>query len=290
MNTATDSSTRVHRYAVGAGVEVVADVGGDPAAPAVILLHGGGQTRHSWRGAMRELLRQGYHVINLDARGHGQSGWSADADYQLETLADDLLQVIATLPTKPALVGASMGGATALYAAGKHAQPLAAALVLVDMVPRIDPAGANRVIGFMNSRKEGFANLEEVADAVATYNPHRPRPSNIQGLMKNLRHGDDGRLYWHWDPRIMDNPRRVEPPDLAETLLQAATNVRAPTLLVRGMQSDIVTEDGIAELRERMPEVEVFDVAGAGHMVAGDRNDAFNEGVLSFLRRHHPAR
>lgn len=290
MSATNTVTTQVRRYPVGGGVEVVADVGGDPAAPAVLLLHGGGQTRHSWRGAMRELLQQGYHVINLDARGHGQSGWSPDADYQLETLADDLLQVIASLPSKPALVGASMGGATALYAAGNSADPLTAALVLVDVVPRIDPEGANRVIGFMNSRKEGFANLEEVADAVAAYNPHRPRPGNIQGLMKNLRHGDDGRLYWHWDPRIMDNPRRVEPPDLAETLLQAATNVRAPTLLVRGMQSDIVTEEGITELRERVPDVEVFDVAGAGHMVAGDRNDAFNEGVLGFLRRHHPAR
>lgn len=282
-------STEVRRYRVGGGITVAADVGGDPQAPAVILLHGGGQTRHSWGGVMGELLQQGYHVINLDARGHGDSDWSPDADYAIETLAADLVTVIATLPGRPALVGASMGGATLLYAAGNSPQPLADALILVDIVPRIDAAGAGKIIAFMQSRPEGFATLEEAAEAVAAYNPHRPRPRSSKGLMKNLRLRD-GRLHWHWDPRFMYSPRRVEPPQLVDALLRAAENVRVPTLLVRGLQSDIVTEAGIAEFRQRLPTLEVFDVAGAGHMVAGDRNDAFNQGVLDFLRQHHPLR
>ncbi|WP_028081556.1 alpha/beta fold hydrolase [Solimonas soli] len=278
----------VRRYVVPSGLHISADVGGDPAAPPVLLLHGGGQTRHSWGGAMRELLRRGYHVINLDARGHGDSDWAPDGDYSLDAMVGDLRAVIATLTRPPALVGASMGGATILYAAGGAAQPIATALVLVDIVPRVNQSGGKKIAEFMQSGRAGFATLEEAADAVSAYNPHRPRPKDISGLMKNLRRRDDGRLYWHWDPRFVDNPRRSEPPQFADLMLRAASHIRTPTLLVRGTQSDIVTEDGINEFRAHLPGLEVFDVPGAGHMVAGDRNDAFNEGVIGFLERHHP--
>ena len=91
----------VRHYTGDGGVRLAADVGGDPAAPPVILMHGGGQTRHSWGGAMRDLVRRGYHVINLDARGHGDSDWAADGDYGFRTQSRDLDRVIATLSTKP---------------------------------------------------------------------------------------------------------------------------------------------------------------------------------------------
>jgi len=276
----------VRRYTGAGGIELAADVGGDPSAPAVVLLHGGGQTRHSWGGAMRELVARGYHVINLDARGHGDSGWAADGDYRLETLAADLRAVMAALPSAPALVGASMGGATALYTVGHAPQPITPALVLVDVVPRVEAAGAAKIAAFMRARPDGFASLEEAADAVAAYYPHRPRPKDPSGLMKNLRLREDGRLHWHWDPNFVSHARRAEPPQFADQLLQAARQVGSPALLVRGMQSDIVSESGVEELRRTLPGLEVFDVAGAGHMVAGDRNDAFNRGVIEFLDRH----
>ncbi len=278
--------TETRRYPVPGGITVSADVGGDPSYPAVVLLHGGGQTRHSWQGAMNELLRQGYHVINLDARGHGDSDWSPDGVYSLRLLADDLRAVVATLPGKPALVGASMGGITLLHAAGQDHE-LASALVLVDVVPRIDPVGSAKIIGFMVAHLDGFATLDEAADAVAAYNPHRPRPRDPSGLKKNLRLRD-GRYYWHWDPRFVADNRRLEPPEFVDAMLQAAGGIRTPTLLVRGMQSDIVSEAGVEEFRRHMPSLQVYDVHGAGHMVAGDKNDAFNKGVIEFLHRHHP--
>jgi pimeloyl-ACP methyl ester carboxylesterase len=278
----------IRRFAGAKGVELVADVGGDPAAPTIILLHGGGQTRHSWGGAMRQLVLRGYQVINLDARGHGDSQWAADGDYTLEVLAQDLESVIGTLRSRPALVGASMGGATALLVAGKRASSLAAALILVDVVPRIDTDGANKIRSFMRSGAEGFNTLEEAADAVAAYNPHRPRPKSNLGLMKNLRLRADGRLYWHWDPRVLQQARHAEPPLFADRLNSAAEQVRIPTLLVRGLKSDIVTEAAVADFRFHLPHLEVFDVSGAGHMVAGDKNDAFNQGVFEFLQRRLP--
>jgi len=279
----------MQRYTGAKGIELAADVDGDPAAPAIILLHGGGQTRHSWGGAMRELVTRGYHVINLDARGHGDSQWAADGDYSLDILAQDLRCVIGTLSSRPALVGASMGGATALLVAGKSASAAAAALILVDIVPRVDAGGANKIREFMRSGAQGFGTLDAAADAVAAYNPLRPRPESNAGLMKNLRLRGDGRLYWHWDPRVLQQPRHAEPPLFAEQLNSAAEQVRIPTLLVRGMQSDIVTPAAVADFRTHLPHLEVFDVSGAGHMVAGDKNDAFNQGVFNFLQRHVPA-
>lgn len=284
----TTTGFETRSYMGAHGVRLVADVGGDPAAPPVILMHGGGQTRHSWGGAMRELVRRGYHVINLDARGHGDSAWAADGDYAFTTQAQDLERVVATLARPPALVGASMGGSTGLFFAAAHEPPRAAALVLVDIVPRLDVAGANRIRAFMRGNPDGFATVEEAAAAVRAYNPHRPPPKDHSGLMKNLRLKADGRLHWHWDPRLVTGHDGVEPPLPVHEMMRAAERVRIPTLLVRGLQSDIVSDAGVADLRARIPHIEVFDVAEAGHMVAGDRNDAFNHGVLGFLARHLP--
>jgi pimeloyl-ACP methyl ester carboxylesterase len=289
MSNAT-SQIRERHYAGANGLRIVGDVGGDPSAPTILLLHGGGQTRHSWGKAMLNLVERGYHVINLDARGHGDSEWAADGDYTLSALAQDVACVIDTLSSKPALVGASMGGATSLYLAGTHDEPIASALVLVDIVPQINDVGASRIQAFMSASPDGFATLEEVADAVAAYNSHRPRPKDVSGLMKNLRRRENGRLYWHWDPKLVTSRENVEPPLRLQQLTAAADKVRIPTLLVRAENSDIVTDEGVEDLKRRVPGVEVFDVGGAGHMVAGDKNDAFNQGVFDFLTRRLPPR
>jgi pimeloyl-ACP methyl ester carboxylesterase len=258
--------------------------GGQP----VILLHGGGQTRHSWSGAVRELATRGYEVINLDARGHGDSQWADQAHhYSLSHLADDLMRIIDSLSELPVLVGASMGGLTALQTIGTHSNPVAAALVLVDIVPRIEKDGADRILRFMNGHPEGFATVEEAAAAVAAYNPTRKRPRNATGLMKNLRTTPTGRLRWHWDPKMLQE-LRADDLESSQSLLHRCRHFSAPALLVRGMQSDMVSESGIAELKASLPQLEVFDVEQAGHMIAGDKNDVFNAGVLDFLERHRP--
>lgn len=287
-NPTTMISFAQQRFATSSGLNLVGDVGGRPGAPGVILLHGGGQTRHSWAGAMHRLVERGYFVVNYDARGHGESDWSPEGDYSLPALASDLRDVRATIPGPVALVGASMGGMTSFYAIGSSDQPIAQALVMVDIVLRPAEAGVEKIRRFMTAHREGFANLEEAADAVAAYNPERPRPKDPSGLRKNLRLREDGRLYWHWDPRLLDVSPTAEPPSFNEALVKVSGRVTVPTLLVRGGQSDIVDDDGVAEMRRLVPQTEVYDVPGAGHMVAGDRNDAFNEGVISFLDRYLP--
>ncbi len=273
----------IERYQTEDGHQLVATAAGPVDAPRVILMHGGGQTRHSWHGAVGRLSRLGYRAISFDARGHGDSDWSTHGDYGFETRARDLAAIINAHTTPTALVGASMGGMTALHALGGEAPPEARALVLVDIVPRPARDGVLKITQFMRAHAGGFATVEDAADAVAAYNPHRPRPSDPSGLMKNLRRREDGRLYWHWDPKILhgDDEARFEQQN--NELAAACRRVRAPTLLVHGADSDVVDEAGVAELRDLLPDVEVLEVPGAGHMVAGDKNDAFNDGIVRFL-------
>jgi pimeloyl-ACP methyl ester carboxylesterase len=276
------------RHTVDDGIELVADVGGKPGAPCVVLMHGGGQTRFSWQAAMQELIEAGYRVINFDARGHGDSAWAGSGGYSLARNARDLAHLIAKVPDAVALVGASLGGATALRAMADGMRP--AAVVLVDIVPHPDPQGVQRIRDFMLAKPEGFDSIDEVADAIAAYNPHRPRPSDSTGLMRNLRVRADGRLRWHWDPAFLGREVEVELAELHDTLKGASAAGNVPVLLIRGMSSDVVGRQGLDELRRVLPQLEVFDVPNAGHMVAGDRNDVFNEGMLAFLWRHFPAR
>jgi pimeloyl-ACP methyl ester carboxylesterase len=272
------------------GLALCGDVGGDEGAATVVLMHGGGQTRRSWHGAAREFVAAGYRVINLDARGHGDSDWPEDGRYSLEVLAGDVRAVLGPPAGAVALVGASMGGVTALHLAASGDAPDVVAIIMVDIVPRVEQEGSDRIQAFMRAHPGGFASVDEAADAVAAYYPHRPRPKDPSGLEANLRRRADGRLYWHWDPRLIDGPHALEPPDFSEPLLEASHRVRIPVLVVRGLRSDIVSDAGIAEFRGVIPQLEVCDVAQAGHMVAGDRNDVFNAGALQFLRRHVPPR
>jgi pimeloyl-ACP methyl ester carboxylesterase len=274
---------RTKSWIAADGVKIVGDVAGNPDDPAVVLLHGGGQTRHSWSGAVEPLHDAGYFVVNIDLRGHGDSGWSPDGQYSPALLADDLRNVMADIAGPVAWVGASMGGMTAMQALAQGMRP--EALVLVDIVLRPEPEGVDRIRKFMLGNPSGFASVGEAADAVAAYNPRRRRPGNPAGLLKNLRLNADGRYYWHWDPRLMSGDAGAA----SRVFKQIGEGVRAavpvPTLLVRGADSDVVSDAGVAALREVMPHVEVFDVAQAGHMVAGDSNDAFNGAVLEFLGR-----
>ena len=269
------------------GVELVADVGGPTDAPTVLLMHGGGQTRHSWAGATRGLVEAGYRVVNMDLRGHGDSGWSRAGEYPLSIRARDIEAVLRDGCNGLALVGASLGGVTATTAVGAYGLQ-ADALVIVDVVPYPELTGIQRVLEFMNAHPDGFADLEEAAAAVASYNPERPRPRDPKGLKKNLREGTDGRLRWHWDPAILNMDHEGDFALFAQAMEAIGRLEKPEVLLVRGMESDIVSNRGVAALRDMLPRVKVVDVADAGHMVAGDRNDRFNQGTIEFLRRVLP--
>jgi pimeloyl-ACP methyl ester carboxylesterase len=268
------------------GANLVADSIGR--GPPVLLLHGGGQTRGAWRRTAAALADRGYHAIAPDARGHGDSAWATQG-YTLDVFSADLRAIVQAVGESPALVGASLGGLTALLAIGESAQPIASALVLVDIATRIESEGAESIRRFMTANPDGFDTLEAAADAVARYLPHRPRPKDISGLRRNLREGADGRLYWHWDPSMFSNTDMGAREVMTARVERAAAKIAVPTLLVRGTLSEIVSSAAVDRLREILPSVEVAEVSGAGHMVAGDSNTVFASTTLDFLARVYPS-
>jgi pimeloyl-ACP methyl ester carboxylesterase len=271
------------------GIRLAAEVAGPEDAPPVLLFHGGGQTRHSWHTTLGALADRGWRAISVDLRGHGESEWAPDGDYTMDAFAGDVLAIAASLDQPPTLVGASLGGLASLAAIGENPdRAVANALVLVDVAPRTEDTGRERIGQFMlEHMNDGFGSLDEVADAIQRYNPHRPRPRDLSGLRKNLRQRD-GRWYWHWDPEFIQG--RMGAADETRTsvvdpgrLEAAAVNLRVPVLLVRGRVSDLLSEEGARAFLDLVPHAEMVDVAGAGHMVAGDRNDLFNQSIVDFL-------
>jgi pimeloyl-ACP methyl ester carboxylesterase len=278
-----------------AGNKLVGDVFGD-SGPPVLLLHGGGQTRHAWTKTAEALARKGYMAYALDQRGHGDSDWMADGAYGFSDYAADAKAVAAELTrrsgTKPIAIGASLGGIASLLAEGEFERErnanIFSALVLVDITPRVDQSGVEKVLGFMRAHaEEGFGSIAEAAQAVADYLPQRPRPKSTEGLKKNLRLSPDGRWRWHWDPRFLDGPRAngADRHTLEATLIEAARRIQIPALLVRGGSSELVKEAHAKEFLALVPHADYVDVGGARHMVAGDRNDHFSGAVLSFIER-----
>ncbi len=265
------------------GLTLVADTWGDAGARPVLLQHGGGQTRYAWGNTASELASAGWYAISLDQRGHGDSAWDPGEDYSLDAYARDTAAVVTQLGRAPAVVGASLGGMAALRATDFSEGALFTALVLVDVTPTLNRSGAENIVRFMGANMhEGFASLEEAADSIADYLPHRKRPTNHDGLRKNLRLHDDGRYRWHWDPAFVKSRKNMS----ARTdnpLLGAARRLRIPALLVRGRMSDLVTPETAQEFLELVPHAEFVDVSGAGHMVAGDKNDIFSKAVVDFL-------
>jgi pimeloyl-ACP methyl ester carboxylesterase len=282
----TAAAARAVEFVLSAGVSLRGDAWGDPARPPVLLLHGGGQTRHAWAGTAEALGAQGWYAIALDLRGHGDSDWHPDGDYGFQTFANDVREVARQIGRPIVLVGASLGGVASLLAVHESEPPIATGLVLVDVATRLEREGVDRIIDFMRGGADGFASLDEAADAVAAYNPHRRRPSDPSGLKKNLRLGDDGRWRWHWDPRFLEHsgPTVADPSTAVNFLDDAARSLRIPTLLVRGGASDVLSEEGARVFLELVPHAKFADITEAGHMVAGDRNDIFSEAVIDFLR------
>ncbi|HEV7489821.1 MAG TPA: alpha/beta hydrolase [Rhodanobacteraceae bacterium] len=271
----------MHRLKSRDGVSLAVENRGIPDRPGIVFAHGFGQTRRAWAGSAATLVDRGYFSVTFDARGHGDSGWRTDKPYDWEQMRDDLVAVTGTFPSPPVLVGASMGGLVGLAAEGLDG-PLFRALVLVDVTPRWEPRGVNRILNFMRAHPHGFDSLDEAAEAIAAYLPHRGARKSPQRLRALLEDHGDGRLRWHWDPRLIDELARGSESQ-QPLLLEAARRIRIPTLLVSGGASDVVSPATIDEFLSLVPHARHVVVSDATHMVAGDDNIVFTEHVVQFL-------
>lgn len=253
------------------------------ARPTILMLHGGGQNRHSWKNTGQVLADRGFRVVAVDTRGHGDSDRAPEADYALESLTGDVLHIIDDIGTPVVLIGASMGGLTGIMVADAAGPEKVTKLVLVDVVPRFEKSGSARIRDFMFSHVHGFDSLEEAAAAVAEYLPHRAKPRSPEGLKKNLRYRD-GRWHWHWDPAFLTKPRD-DPFERVDKMESAAMRLQIPILLIRGKLSDVVSTEGVNDFLAKVPHAEFVELSEAGHTAAGDDNDAFSEVVVDFVTR-----
>jgi pimeloyl-ACP methyl ester carboxylesterase len=269
----------------------VADVYGPASGPPALLLHGLGQTRQSWGMAAAKLGGQGWRAYAVDQRGHGDSERSAAGAYAHADIAADVIALCEALKRPPLIIGASMGGVAALVAQGKSDAQLYRGLVLVDITPDIDVEGARRIISFMSVNPEGYANLEEAAEAITAFRGPERGKASPRGLSRVLRQGTDGRWRWHWDPRLLDARKGwADDPEAAQAYLDrmrasmtaGVNRLDVPAMLVRGGSSDVVTPEAAEAVLRLIPRAKFIDVADASHMVAGDRNDAFTAAVLEF--------
>jgi pimeloyl-ACP methyl ester carboxylesterase len=272
-------------YFEGDGVRLAADAFGDPTAPPVVFLHGGGQSRRSWHGSAERVAGAGYYALCVDLRGHGESGWAADGDYALDAFGRDVERMFDAFERPLALVGASRGGQAALVAGALHPRRVTM-IMLADVAPGIAETGVEKIRAFFRASKNGFAAVEDAAELLAQ---HRglPRKPDTSGLAKALRRDESGRLFWHWDPRTV-SPDFLGGPAEDAAMREAAARVSSPVILVRGELSDLVTPESVRLFRALTPQLEVVEAAGAGHMFTGDRNEVFAETLLSHLARFMP--
>lgn len=282
----SNTGTQTRRFNVPGGTTLVGDVMGPIDGQPVLLLHGGGQTRGSWKSSIDTLAALGYRSYSIDARGHGDSDRSLDGDYTIDAFCSDLLAIIRQVGSPPILIGASLGGVVSLLVAGEGGPTIARALVLVDVGARTNPYGVARIQAFMRANPDGFASVAEAADAVARYATDRPRPRSTRGLERNLRKVGS-RYYWHWDERFLDSWHPSHRAAMGR-LENAARNLAIPVLIVHAAHSDVMGQDEIDHLRALAPHAEYVRVENASHMVVGDKNSEFNDDILDFLARHAP--
>ena len=250
--------------------------------PPLLLLHGFAQTCHSWDFVALSLCDR-FRVIALDQRGHGDTEWATDGDYSADAYQGDIDAVVDALGlTGLVLIGLSMGGRNAFTYAACHPEKVRA-LVIVDAAPETQSAGTSNITRFVQQEDE-LDSIDQFVERVRRYNPRRPVEQIRGSIRHNIKQLPSGKWTWKYDRRLRAE-RRPTPPgaDLVARLWGYVEELRHPTLVVRGGQSDVVAQDTAAEMVRRMRNGRLATVEGAGHLVMGDDPAGFERAVTSFL-------
>jgi flavin reductase (DIM6/NTAB) family NADH-FMN oxidoreductase RutF/pimeloyl-ACP methyl ester carboxylesterase len=266
------------------GVPLAVQTWGDAGKPAVVLLHGLGQSRGMWLQTAKDIASAGRYAIAYDLRGHGRSGRPADGQYALSAHVRDLRTIIDQLSDRPVVVGASASGWIAAAAIGEGPAHLTSGLVLVDSAPWIDESTSRRVGDLLRVHAAGFASIEDALQAAIELHPRRP-PLDAPALQTRMERRADGRLYWSWDERVIT---AIDMDEVTSRLMAALPRIDVPTLNIRGGSSDVVSVEASARLDALIPKAECAEIEGAGHLVVSDQTETFNSVLLEFLERRVP--
>ena len=257
--------------------------------PAVVCLHGGGQTAYMFE-QLGGALADRFHVLAWAFADHGDSDPFPDAaDHRhldRRLLAADAAPLCAEFGIDRAVfVGASMGGIVSVTVAAAFPE-LVEGVVLLDVGHRLETAGVLRIRDFLSAH-ESFADLDEAAAAIATYLPGREVTKGR--LTRNLRQRSDGRWVWKHGlgRRIREQAGTIDAENAGAAVVagmdEDLRNVHRPVLVLRGANSDVLSEDGADELMALLPDARFARITGAGHLAAGDNPESFVGLVSRFL-------
>jgi len=253
------------------------------AAPPMLLLHGFSGHAHTWDTFARAMSDQ-FRVLALDQRGHGDSDWAKDGAYTVDDHAADISAFLDRLGLGPVvLIGLSMGKRNAIRYSARHPGKVEK-LVIVDIGPDIAPQGAERVRRMAAEAPEEFASLEEAVAYLRKY-ATLTSPAAEAALRYRVEHGmkklSTGRYAWKYDKFLRDQRRQGGAPLV--DLWPAVRQIKAPTLIVRGSESDVFSPETAKRMHELIPGSRLVEIPGAGHSVPADAPEAFERAVRNFL-------
>jgi pimeloyl-ACP methyl ester carboxylesterase len=254
---------------------------GTSSKPPILFLHGGALTAHTWDLCCLA-LRDDYHCLALDQRGHGDSDWAPDADYSIAAQRQDIEAFAAAVGLdRFVLVGMSMGAINALAYAIEHA-PRLRALVLIDAGPEVRRRGSRRIRDFVNGGAEPET-LEAIIARALAFNPRRDPQVLRRSLMHNLRRGDDGNWVWKYDRRRFQAMGNEHHAAERRRLADGLARVACPTLVVRGGESDVFHDEDAKRLAAALPDGRWVKIPQAGHTVQGDNPKDLVAALRDFL-------
>ena len=253
---------------------------GRPESPPLVLLHGGGQSAHTWDPCCLILARR-YRCLALDQRGHGDSDWSPAGDYEIEDHVRDLAGFADSLALHaPIMAGMSLGGINATAYAVQHASRLRA-LVSVDVGPDVQFEPVQRMMQGLGDYRH-FKSPEDAAARLTRLGARRPGSLLKDTLSRNLREEEDGTWTWKYDPRTMVGLSAEDILAPRRPLWKVLSRITCPVLVVRGEDSEIFSEGDAAKFTGHLPRATCVTVPNARHSVQTDNPQGLAAAIMTF--------
>ena len=249
--------------------------------PPLVLLHGLRGHANVWADVAESLCGD-YHVYALDQRGRGDTDHAPGGDYSTEAFVADLIGFVDAIGLdKFVLFGHSMGGRNSMAFAGAHPERLER-LCIVDIGPRIEPAGGNRITEELRAIPPHFDSFEDALAHVQGGNRFASEAVMRRRLAGQTRQLPDGKLGWKFDPEIREQRINGTAAPAAD-LWPALGNITCPTLVVRGTETDLLTQETADQMVSTLAQGSMVNIERAGHMVFEDNPSDFIAAVKSWL-------
>ena len=254
---------------------------GTAGQPPLVLLHGLRGHANVWEDVALALCND-YHVYSVDQRGRGDTDHAPGGDYSTDAFVADLKGFVDAIGLdKFILFGHSMGGRNSMAFAGQYPERLER-LCIVDIGPRIEPAGGNRITEELRNLPPEFDSFEDALAHVQTGNRFASESVMRRRLAGQSQELPNGKIGWKFDPAIREqriNGTAAPAADLWPTL----ERITCPTLLVRGMETDLLTEETARQMVDTLAQGTLAEIERAGHMVFEDNPADFIAAVKGWL-------